>query len=183
MPPFSTVDELFTMLAAGAQHDDDEDVDVLAHSLQCAAILAAQAPTDRELQVAGLVHDVGWMIEPHAPAAHAPVGGALVGSLLGERVAHLVARHADAKRYLITTDPSYRTQLSDRSAVTLEHQGGVLDHDELLAMRADPELRSVLALRRADDRAKVPDLDVPDLEHWRDDVDALARTVSGTPTR
>lgn len=176
MRPFATVDELFTALEDIARQDDEEDVDILSHSLQCADLLAAEAPGDLELQTAGLVHDLGWLVEPQLPAEHAPRGGALVEPLLGGRVAHLVARHADAKRYLVTTDPSYLETLSPHSTVTLEHQGGVLDHDELLAMRADPELRAVLALRRADDRAKVPGRDVPDLEHWRPVVEGVSRT-------
>jgi predicted HD phosphohydrolase len=172
--PFEDVDTLFEALAEGIRHDDEENVDILAHGLQCAAILSAEAPGDAELQVAGLVHDVGWYAGAGG-SDHAPRGAELVRPLLGDRIAWLVARHADAKRFLVTTDPSYLGLLSARSTVTLDAQGGVLDHDELLELRAAPELPALLALRRADDRAKVPGLDVPGLDPWRAVVERVAR--------
>ena len=51
------VDALFAVLESGARHTDDEDVDLLAHGLRCAAVLAASAGADPALQVAGLVHE------------------------------------------------------------------------------------------------------------------------------
>jgi predicted HD phosphohydrolase len=170
----SSVDELVDVLAAGASHHDEEDLDLLQHSLQCAALLARSHPDDDELQLAGLVHDVGTVLVPGHPESHAGTGAAAVVELLGARTARLVARHADAKRYLVTTDPEYRARLSPRSIATLETQGGTMDHDEVLAWRAMPGLRTVLALRRADDAAKVPGAVVPDLASWRAALAAVA---------
>jgi len=170
--------ELLATLEAGADVGDDESVDLLAHSLQCAAILEAAAPGDRELQVAGLVHDLGTILAPRRPEAHARVGAAAVRGLLGPRVSHLVGLHDQAKRYLVTTDPGYRHQLSPRSLETLRFQGGLLDPDERAGLDADPELASCLALRRADDRAKRPDAVVPDLGHWQGVLDRLARSAA-----
>jgi predicted HD phosphohydrolase len=162
-----TTDDLLTLLARGVEHADEEDVDLLAHSLQCVALLAERAPDDRELQLAGLVHDVGTILEPDAPATHAATGAAAVAPLLGRRVAWLVSWHAEAKRYLVTTDPEYRARLSERSVVTLAAQGGPLDDDAVAALAAAPDLEALLTLRRADDDAKVPDLPVPTLDAWR----------------
>ena len=170
--------ELLATLEAGADLADDESVDLLAHSLQCAAILEAAAPGDRELQVAGLVHDLGTILAPHRPAAHARVGAAAVRGLLGPRVSHLVGLHDQAKRYLVTTDPSYRHQLSPRSLETLRLQGGLLDPDERAALDAEPDLAACLVLRRADDGAKRPGAAVPALGHWQDVLDRLARTAA-----
>ena len=95
--PISDVDSLLGVLESGAAATDAEDVDLLAHGLQCAALLAGVAPDDEELQVAGLVHDVGSVLWPGRPRTHARAGAAAVADLLGERVAWLVGHHDDAK--------------------------------------------------------------------------------------
>jgi predicted HD phosphohydrolase len=166
MTALATPDALVELLARGDEHADEEDVDLLAHSLQCAALLAERAPDDRELQLAGLVHDVGTILAPDQPATHAATGAAAVAPLLGRRVAWLVSWHADAKRYLVTTDPAYRDRLSERSIVTLAAQGGDLDDEAVAALSAAPDLAALLCLRRADDDAKVPGREVPGLDHW-----------------
>ncbi len=171
-------DELLATLEAGAGFDDDEAVDLLAHGLQCAARLEVAAPADTELQVAGLVHDVGTIIAPRRPEAHARIGAAAVRGLLGPRVALLVAFHDQAKRYLVTTDPAYRHRLSPRSLVTLRVQGGLLDPEERAGLDAEPDLPAALTLRRADDGAKVPGALVPDLGHWEPRLRSLARSAA-----
>jgi predicted HD phosphohydrolase len=161
-----TPDDLIVLLARGVDHTDEEHVDLLAHSLQCAALLAARAPDDRELQLAGLVHDVGTILRPDEPATHASTGAAAVAPLLGRRVAWLVSWHAEAKRYLVGTDPTYRARLSDRSILTLAQQGGTMSDDEIRALTGAPDLDALLELRRADDDAKVRGRVVPGLDAW-----------------
>ena len=178
--PITDVDSLLGVLESGARATDAEDVDLLAHGLQCAALLAGVAPDDEELQVAGLVHDVGTVLWPGRPRTHAGAGAAAVADLLGERVAWLVGHHDEAKRYLVTTDPDYTSRLSAASVVTLEVQGGRLDDAERARLDAAPWLAEVLTMRRADDDAKVPGRDVPPLSHWRPIVEA---TAGRTPTR
>lgn len=159
-------DELLAVLARGVERADEERLDLLDHSLQCASILRDRYPDDTELQLAGLVHDVGTILVPDDPAGHASTGAAAVAPLLGHRVAWLVSWHADAKRYLVTTDPEYRDRLSDRSLVTLEAQGGAMDDTEVAALGAAPDLDALLALRRADDDAKVVGATPPPLATW-----------------
>lgn len=161
-----TVDELLALLGRGTAHADEERVDVLDHSLQCAALLRERHPDDLELQLAGLVHDVGTILAPDDPGRHATTGAIAVAPLLGHRVSWLVSWHADAKRYLVTTDPVYRDRLSVRSIVTLEAQGGLMDELELAALGTAPDLDALLALRRADDDAKVVGRYVPGLGTW-----------------
>ena len=76
---FRTSDDVFDALEAGAATADDERVDLLAHMLQCAAILERVAPKDPELQIAGLVHDLGTVLAPGRPETHASIGAG-VGS-------------------------------------------------------------------------------------------------------
>jgi predicted HD phosphohydrolase len=167
------VDALFAVLASSAAETDDEDVDLLAHGLQCAAVLAETAPDDAALQLAGLVHDVGTVLWPGRPRTHARAGAWAVAALLGERVAWLVGHHDQAKRYLVTVDPAYQARLSAGSVITLEAQGGLLDKDERARLEAEPWLVDLLTLRRADDAAKVPGREVPGLDHWRPIVERV----------
>jgi predicted HD phosphohydrolase len=170
----TSVDELFDLLEGSAAHDDGEAVDLRAHSLQCAHLLSVDAPDDLDLQVAGLVHDVYHVVDPAADAVHDREGARLVEPLLGARVARLVAGHVVAKRYLVSTDPAYRSRLSARSVETLAHQGGDLDMPTRRAMEASPDRDALITLRRADDRAKAPDAVVPSLAHWRPIVERVA---------
>ena len=173
------VSALFAVLDASRNADDEGGLSILEHSLQCAELLRASHPDDVELQVAGLVHDLGWLARTRdgwtlrLDAAHDVDGRALVGELLGERIADLVGGHVAAKRYLLATDPTYAALLSARSEVTLTFQGGVMDADEVGEFERRPQRDSLLALRRADDRAKVRGAVVPDPDTWRSVVERI----------
>src|SRR5262249_51043505 len=108
------------------------------------------------------------------PSRHARIGADVVRPLLGARVADLVDGHDQAKRYLVTTDASYRDCLSARSIATLRGQGGLLDPTERAAFEQRAEFDALLALRRADDAAKERGRVVPPLEHWRAALNDLA---------
>lgn len=174
---FATVDALVGQLASSEGESDGEAIDLLAHMLQCAALLRETAPHDPELQVAGLVHDLGWQLT-RDPAAHATAGASAVALLLGDRIATLVAGHDQAKRYLVTTDPQYRTRLSETSALTLGFQGGDMDESERSAFEGNEHFEALVALRRADDDAKVTGREVPGLGSWRVLLDQLAAASS-----
>ncbi|WP_234367287.1 hypothetical protein [Streptomyces pluripotens] len=78
-------------------------------------------PDDEELQVAGLVHDIGHRLQPGDEAAHGEHAAAAVATLLGQRVAHRVTLHIPAKRYLAAPDPDLT--LSPESTRTLACHG------------------------------------------------------------
>jgi predicted HD phosphohydrolase len=172
------VEELFALLESCGDFYDSLDKDgdplpVLDHQLQCAALLAVAQPDDVELQVAGLVHDVGHRLSPGASAQHGVIAADAVRALLGDRVAALVELHVPAKRYLVTVDPAYRDELSDGSTMSLDRQGGELSSTERATLDANPHLADALTLRRCDERAKVIGLAVDGLERWRPVVDQL----------
>jgi predicted HD phosphohydrolase len=174
-----TVDELFELLERcrgfyDSLEEDGDPLPVLDHGLQCAALLADEFPDDDELQVAGLVHDVGHRLAPGASAAHGVIAADAVRELLGERVAALVELHVPAKRYLVTVEPTYRDGLSDGSTISLARQGGELSADERAALDANPHLADALALRRCDERAKDPSAVVDGIERWRPVVERVA---------
>ncbi|MEV6678183.1 HD domain-containing protein [Streptomyces erythrochromogenes] len=66
------------------------------HALRTAALLRRSRPADKELQLAGLLHDIGRMLRPGDGARHAVLAAEAVRPLLGERVARLVRLQAPA---------------------------------------------------------------------------------------
>jgi len=175
---FADVDELFAMLAAGDHpvHSGQTDgVGLLAHGLQCAWELWTLFPDDDELAVAGLVHDIGHQLAPGDDAGHGNVAADAVRPLLGARVADLAALHVPAKRYLVTAEPTYGGVLSTVSTDTLERQGGPMQPDDLARFLSHPHAHDAVALRRADDAAKVAGRSVPGLDNWRTVVRRVAR--------
>lgn len=180
--PAASVDELLDLLAACAGRfdslgPDGDPIDILAHSLQCAAVLRRAVPDDPELQVAGLVHDLGHAVTPGQSVAHGTTGAAFVRPLLGERVARLTELHVPAKRYLVATDPRYAAALSDGSTRSLALQGGAVTVGERAALERDPHLGDALRLRRADEAAKVEGKVVPGVESWRSVLEAVAASA------
>ncbi|KAL1884435.1 hypothetical protein Plec18167_002023 [Paecilomyces lecythidis] len=181
-----TVSQLFDILIAqGDGSYIGEPLSQLEHSLQCAH-LARQDPNhghDDEVVLAALLHDVGRFI----PAALkmekliAPDGsyvGRASHDLLGEqylrdigyseKVAQLVGAHVMAKRYLTAVDKAYYDALSASSKKSLVFQGGVFDERQVKDAQQDPLLQQKLAIRRWDDQAKVPNLEVPPLSPYYD---------------
>jgi predicted HD phosphohydrolase len=174
-PSIGSVAELVELLTRAATLRDEPEIDGLAHALQCGAILRTEHPDDTELAVAGLVHDIADAMYPDDHTDHDRRGAELVRELLGARIAHLVGSHVVAKRYLVTTDPAYRNQLSVRSVETLARQGDALGDADRAALGEDPDLAAILDLRRADERAKDPTARVPALDSWTATLESLAR--------
>ena len=178
------VDDLVAVLNASADHqepahDPARAVTQLAHGLQCAALLQTTHPDDLELQVAGLLHDVGHTLAPGEVEAHGRVGCDWLAPRLGERVGALVELHVAAKRYLVTVDPTYRERLSAGSTRTLAAQGDALSPAEIAAFRRHLHHRDALTLRRADERAKVAGIDAGRVADW---IPAL-RSVASARSR
>ena len=121
---------------------------------------------DASLQIAGLVHDLAHPWDGPGQPRHATMGADAVRELLGPRVANLIQAHVPAKRYLVATVPEYFAVLSADSVMTLEAQGGPMDEVEVREFERDPDCTAMVALRVADDSAKVHDAVGPGLEFW-----------------
>lgn len=171
-PPYparaTSLDEVLTILKAGrnAGEEGTNAITSLDHQLQCAAVLQEQYPDDHELQLAGLLHDIGHRLAPGEPEHHGVLGGAYLRGLFCARISSLVELHVDAKRYLVCVEPEYRRQLSPGSARTLVVQGEAMDDGEAEIFAANPHAKDAIALRRADEAAKVPGRVVPALDAW-----------------
>ncbi|WP_433598073.1 HD domain-containing protein [Nocardia sp. CA-135953] len=177
--PITTIDELLNLLAGCADVWDTPDrsgdpVDILDHDLQCAELLRRSHPDDEELQLAGLLHDIGHKLVPGDDADHGKHGADAIRALLGDRVARLVELHVVAKRYLAATETAYTPSPTSRR--TLVAQGGPLTETEIAEFRTDPDFTAAIALRRADDAGKVVGLRVASVKSWRPMIERVART-------
>jgi predicted HD phosphohydrolase len=166
----ASLDHLVNVLQTATAHDltvaPGLHHDLLDHSLQTAEVLRRSHPDDQELQLAGLVHDIGHMMPPYRDEFHAQVAANFVRPILGDRIADLVRLHVPAKRYLVSTDPEYRSELDGGSITSLERQGGDMSPEEISEFESEALSADAVALRRADEAGKVPGLTVPGLDTW-----------------
>jgi predicted HD phosphohydrolase len=175
------LDDIVHVLASGAQDFDAggerAGFSLLDHGLQCAHLLRCRRPDDVELQVAGLVHDIGQTLTGNDETAHGEAGARFVRPVLGSRVAALVRLHVPAKRYLVATRPGYLARMSRASIESLQAQGGPMDAAEAAGFAARPYALDAAELRRCDDNAKNPSANVDPLEDWLPVLSAVAARV------
>jgi len=181
----AAADAVFSLFSAHGSSDYvGEPVSQLSHALQAAA-LARGAGAAPAVVAAALLHDVGHMVGLAEPARHARMGdcGTVAHEGVGAawleergfapRVAALVRRHVDAKRFLCFAEPGYAARLSPASVTTLGFQGGPMGAEEAAAFAADAEKETILAMRRWDEAAKDPAAAVPPLEAYRELLESL----------
>lgn len=176
----SIIDEIFRLFAvAGQGAYFGEAVTETEHALQ-AAHLAASAGAGDALVCAALLHDVGHLLHGLGEdvaargidARHEDGGADWLALHFGPDVTEPVRLHVAAKRYLCAADPSYHAGLSPASRQSLRLQGGPMTAEEARAFEAGRYAREAAALRRWDDGAKVPGLEVPGLEAYRGRLEA-----------
>jgi len=99
---------------------------------------------------------------------HEEAGCAWLAQHFGPEVTEPIRLHVAAKRYLCAVSPSYLERLSPASRKSLSLQGGAMSPQECAEFESNPAHGDALQLRRYDDAAKVPGLEVPGLEHYRE---------------
>jgi predicted HD phosphohydrolase len=175
------LDDIIHVLASGASDLDAggerAGFSLLDHGLQCAYLLRCRRPDDVELQVAGLVHDIGQTLTGNDEAAHGEAAARFVRPVLGSRIAALVRLHVPAKRYLVATQPGYLARLSRASLESLVAQGGPMGAAEAATFAARPYALDAAELRRCDDNAKNVNAIVDPLEDWLPVLSAVAARV------
>jgi predicted HD phosphohydrolase len=160
MSAYADVEELFHS-SVGEEYLG-EDITLVEHMIQCGE-LAIGAGAPDWLVVAALLHDIGHMLVTDAHAAqdagvdlhHDEVGAEWIANRFPENVFEAVRLHVDAKRYLVSTDPSYIEKLSDASRQTFEIQGAGMDADEIAIFRSLPYSDEAIQLRLWDDLGKI----------------------------
>ncbi len=181
--PQVNTQELFDLLILkGPDAYFAEPVTQLEHALQTAHFVSTHTDNP-ELIIGALIHDVGHLIEPEEGTQalgnphHDQAGAIYLKSLgFGKEITDLVEHHVNAKRYLVSTDPLYKAKLSEASKQTLELQGGPMWPDEIQAFEAEPEFDNIIMVRICDEMAKIPGLEVPNLECYRTVVEAYLTT-------
>lgn len=179
--PASSAVEIKDLLARFGSVEVEIEGDVPAvlvtHGVQCAEMLAVSHPEDFELQVAGLLHDVGLLLVPGDEEGHPAHGAAYVRTVLGSRVADLVGLHVEAQRYLATVEGEDR--LRSRATTSRAEEAALaavslMVPSEMRRFEAEPLFREVLALRQADDVSKDHSRRDGDLDFWLDRMRAVA---------
>ena len=179
----SIVDTIFTLFQRrGHAAYFGEPVSQLEHALQTAH-QADQRGAPDYLIAAALLHDIGHLLHgmPDDIAAlgvdgqHQEIGAAWLVRHFTIAVTEPIRLHVAAKRYLCSVEDQYRQQLSPASVQSLALQGGVMDAAEVQHFKRWGWWCEAVWLRRLDDAAKIPGLQVPGLEHYRTLLQALSR--------
>jgi phosphonate degradation associated HDIG domain protein len=174
----NTVDEIFNLYQQYGNADYiGEPVSQLEHMCQ-AAQMAASEGADDEMVLAAFFHDIGHLCEFIMPLEKMDGIGIVDHESIGEnyllthgfsaRIGRLVQGHVPAKRYLTFKYPEYYQKLSQASKETLTIQGGVMQPDEAAAFEADPLFDNYIKMREWDDRAKLVNTPVPDLNFLKE---------------
>lgn len=170
------VPELISLLnVQGRAQYGMEAVNQMEHALQC-AYLAERANETPATIAAALLHDLGHLIAAQKDGQiehdtsqddlHQYVALPFLRGTFPDAVLEPIRMHVDAKRYLCAVDANYWPALSIASKHSLEQQGGVYSEDQVALFLAQPFAEEAIRLRRYDDLAKIPELEVPDLAHF-----------------
>ena len=121
---------------------------------------------------------VVWMVlfaaDHGIDTRHEHLGCAWLARYFPPEVTEPIRLHVPAKRYLCATDPKYIADLSPASQQSLRLQGGPFAAAEVKQFESHPHFRAAVELRRWDELAKVPGLEVAGLDHYRE---RLGRTM------
>lgn len=176
----AVADEILDLyILYGAADYIGEPVSQLEHMCQ-AAMIAEEEEADEEMVLAAFLHDIGHLFEFIQPVTSMSGVGVvdheklaedyLLGKGFSSRVSKLVKSHVDAKRYLTFRYPEYFLQLSDASKETLKHQGGIMTEDEATVFEQDPLFKDYLQMRNWDDRAKIQNTPLKDIQYYKEMV-------------
>jgi phosphonate degradation associated HDIG domain protein len=178
----SVIDEIVSLYAArGSAAYFGEAVSMTEHGLQAAHFAELEGAREAVI-AAALLHDVGHLIATVADditewtvdARHEATGARWLRERFGDEVAEPVRLHVRAKRYLCAVDPTYFSQLSPASVLTLKLQGGPMSAAEAAGFEGEAGYRDAVIVRLCDDRGKIAGLQTRRLEDYRDLLRSLA---------
>ncbi|HXQ48021.1 MAG TPA: HD domain-containing protein [Caulobacteraceae bacterium] len=180
----SFIDEIFALYQERGHERYGERVTQLDHALQCAALAKAEGAPDA-LVAAALLHDYGHLIDDRGhlaeregmDGAHEVIGADALSAWFGPAITQPIALHVAAKRFLCAAEPSYFTDLSPASQLSLRLQGGPLQPRESDAFRTLPFADEAVRLRRWDDWGKA--LETPEPTTLEDFRKTLRRAAAG----
>lgn len=179
----AVVDQILVDFAAKGHRHYGENVSELEHALQTAAF-ARQFGESDALVLACLLHDYGHLLHDMGEtiadrgidARHEELGAHLLKDRFPPEIVEPIRLHVAAKRYLCGKDPRYLAGLSPSSQLSLSLQGGPMNAEELREFESHPHFEAAVRLRRYDDMGKVPGMETPELDAYRE---VMERYVEG----
>lgn len=173
----SVLDQVFEpYLKHGADDYIGEPVSQIEHMSQCAELARRQGHDD-EVILAAFFHDLGHICAKYDETdnmggygriSHEKVGADFLRIRgFSEKIATLVEKHVETKRYLCARSSEYYKKLSPASKQTLIFQGGPMSAAEVAAFENDPLHSLYIELRIWDELAKQQNQTVPDLDIYR----------------
>lgn len=171
--------------AKGNLQYSGEDITQLEHAWQCGQ-LAKKALVSPHLQLAAWLHDLGHLLSKFEGTPtlygrddqHEVIASQFLSSLFSEKVCLPIALHVKAKRYLVSTEPTYVDSLSSDSIRSLKLQGGMMSSDECHDFIQLPFHQDAIQLRRWDDLGKRSDLALPDRKLVLNELENLLEVCS-----
>jgi [1-hydroxy-2-(trimethylamino)ethyl]phosphonate dioxygenase len=176
METIASVDDVFRILQRGGSSAYfGEPVSVLEHCLQTAWLVQRNAWHSEALIAAALLHDIGHLLHNQGEDAaqrgvdtgHEQLAREALAAHFPDAVLEPIRLHVAAKRYLCFANPDYLAALSPASVESLRLQGGAMTATAAELFLAGAHAQSALALRAADDAAKIPGIEVPGLSTYR----------------
>ena len=155
-----------------------EPISQIQHAAQ-AATLAKNTSHSDEVVCAAFLHDIGHMLVSrdfhlekmvtngidYGVKNHERVGAIFAYEVTESlTISNLINNHVIAKRYMAGKYPHYHDTLSPASRQTLKFQGGPLTKEEQVELERDPLFPIYISMRRWDDKAKDPNLEIPQQE-------------------
>ena len=158
-----------------------ERITQLEHAWQC-GMQAKKNHAPKELQLAAWLHDIGHLLSKFEGTPtlfgiddrHELVGSQFLSKIFNKSVTEPIALHVLAKRYLVSTDESYKKTLSKDSVRSLQLQGGLMSTAECDQFQQMPEAGNAIVLRRWDDIGKSESIKLANKNAVLNDMQALA---------
>ncbi len=157
-----------------------ENVSQFEHAAQ-SLMLAMSDEQSIDIQVAAFLHDIGHLLDTPENTNEMDIYGRkdheeaaqlwLLERGFSKKIQATVKNHVIAKRYLCFKNPEYYLGLSDASKQTMEFQGGKMSEAEAQYFENEPYFEESILLRNWDDKAKIPNIVLPNLEECLEIVD------------
>lgn len=172
-PFINQINQLF--IAEGGQ-TYGEDINQTEHAVQCAE-LAVLAGESSAMVTAALLHDIGHLMAATDLAfgnyKHDSIGAEFLSNYFPAEVTEPIRLHAQAKRFLCSTEEGYLADLSAASLDSLHNQGGLMTEQEQQAYLQEPFAQEAIRLRRWDDEGKVLELSSRPFDHYLSHMEAV----------
>ena len=178
MENLNVVDFIINLfLEKGGELYGGEAVTQLEHGLQAAHFAREEGVSD-ELIAAALLHDIGHLLhdlpdnatEQGIDDIHEELGAQFLIRYFKDEVVESVKLHVAAKRYLCLLEAGYYSTLSPTSQASLLLQGGIMSGMEKAEFEKNIYFKEAVALRKWDDKAKIPNFKVDNIETYRNTI-------------